>query len=170
MNPMSSGAMDFSSVPEKPADVIFDTKTKYKADSNPNKLNLGVGAYRDDNLKPYVLNVVKKAETRILKDLEDGVTNKEYLPIGGDMEYCKLSQQLILGEDNRQLNSGCVAGIQTLSGTGSLRVLGEFVKLFFPQCHNVVEFPNLGKSQKDLRQSWSQPKVLPLLEGIDQRA
>lgn len=148
MNPMSSGAMDFSSVPEKPADVIFDTKTKYKADSNPNKLNLGVGAYRDDNLKPYVLNVVKKAETRILKDLEDGVTNKEYLPIGGDMEYCKLSQQLILGEDNRQLNSGCVAGIQTLSGTGSLRVLGEFVKLFFPNATMWLSSPTWGNHKK----------------------
>jgi len=140
--------MTFADVPIKPPDVIFDTKTKYKADPNPNKLNLGVGAYRDDDLKPYVLNVVKKAEALMLKDLNDGVTNKEYLPIGGDQEFCKLSQKLILGDDNRQLNNGCVAGIQTLSGTGSLRVCGEFIKLFYPNSTIWLSNPTWGNHKK----------------------
>lgn len=145
---MNSGAMTFSAVPIAIPDAIFDTKAKYKADTNPKKLNLGVGAYRDDDLKPYVLNVVKKAERLMLKDLEDGVTNKEYLPIGGDAEFCKLSQKLILGEDNKQFNSGCVAGIQTLSGTGSLRVLGEFVKLFYPNASIWLSNPTWGNHKK----------------------
>lgn len=145
---MNSGSMTFADVPIKPPDVIFDTKTKYKADPNPNKLNLGVGAYRDDDLKPYVLNVVKKAEALMLKDLNDGVTNKEYLPIGGDQEFCKLSQKLILGDDNRQLNNGCVTGIQTLSGTGSLRVCGEFIKLFYPNSTIWLSNPTWGNHKK----------------------
>jgi len=157
LNPMAGG-IDYSNVPALPPDPIFHTKTAYKQDPDPRKLNLGVGAYRDDNLKPYVLAVVKKAEQEILSDLMDGKTNKEYLPIGGDAEFVGLSQKLILG-DSPQLANNCVAGVQSMSGTGSLRVLGEFSKLFFPNCTIWLSNPTWGNHKKIFRKAGLNQKM-----------
>jgi len=146
LNPMTP--VDYSSVPEKAPDAIFHTKTQFKKDPDPRKLNLGVGAYRDNNLKPYVMPVVREAERRILAQLEAGEINKEYLSIGGDPEFCALSQRLVLGEDCLQKRQGCAAGVQTLSGTGALRVLGEFTKLFFPEATMWLSDPTWGNHKK----------------------
>jgi len=138
----------YSRVPEKAPDAIFHTKAQFKADTDPRKLNLGVGAYRTNALKPYVLPVVKKVEKLILSDLEEGKINKEYLPIGGDKEFIDLSQKLILGETCPRRKSNAVAGIQTLSGTGSLRVLGDFTKLFYPNATIYLSNPTWGNHKK----------------------
>jgi len=138
----------FSKVPEKAPDAIFHTKSQFKADTDSRKLNLGVGAYRTNELKPYVLPVVKKAERLILSDLEKGIINKEYLPIGGDQDFIELSQKLILGEGCPRRKSNAVAGVQTLSGTGSLRVLGEFTKLFFESATIYLSNPTWGNHKK----------------------
>jgi len=146
LDPMATA--DFSCVPAKAPDAIFHTKTQFKEDPDPRKLNLGVGAYRDDNLKPYVMPAVLEAERRIIAKLESGEINKEYLPIGGDKEFCVLSQRLVLGDNCDQIKNGCVAGIQTLSGTGALRVLGEFTKLFFPETTIWMSNPTWGNHKK----------------------
>jgi len=146
LDPMATA--DFSCVPAKAPDAIFHTKTQFKEDPDPRKLNLGVGAYRDDNLKPYVMPAVLEAERRIIAKLESGEINKEYLPIGGDKEFCALSQRLVLGDNCDQIKNGCVAGIQTLSGTGALRVLGEFTKLFFPETTIWMSNPTWGNHKK----------------------
>jgi len=145
INPMT--VIDYRSVPAKEPDAIFHTKTQFKKDPDPRKLNLGVGAYRDNNLKPYVMPVVQEAEKRILAQLEAGEINKEYLPIGGDPEFCALSQRLVLG-DSQQVKTGCVAGVQALSGTGALRVLGEFTNLFFPEATIWFSNPTWGNHKK----------------------
>jgi len=145
LNPMT--VVDYSIVPQKEPDAIFHTKTQFKNDPDPRKLNLGVGAYRDNNLKPYVMPAVLEAERRILAQLEAGEINKEYLPIGGDPEFCALSQRLVLG-DCYQVKNGFVAGVQTLSGTGALRVLGEFTKLFFPEATIWFSNPTWGNHKK----------------------
>jgi len=63
-----------------PADPILGTALAYKADPAQTKMNLGIGAYRDDNEKPYVFNVVRKVEQEIINDKS---LDKEYLPIDG---------------------------------------------------------------------------------------
>jgi aspartate/tyrosine/aromatic aminotransferase len=60
-------------------------------------MNLGVGAYRTDDEKPYVFNIVKKVEKEILDDLLSGKTDKEYLPIDGDATFRELSKRLVFG-------------------------------------------------------------------------
>lgn len=62
----------FQEVPQAPPDAIFNLTAQYKADSNSNKINIGVGAFRTDELKPYVLPVVKKV--RITRIIEKFVT------------------------------------------------------------------------------------------------
>jgi hypothetical protein len=50
----------FQEVPQAPPDAIFNLTAQYKVDPNPEKINIGVGAFRTNELKPYVLPVVKK--------------------------------------------------------------------------------------------------------------
>merc|ERR1719464_740731 len=90
--PQVVGSQDmFSTVQELPPDKIFFTKSAFKADTDSRKINLGIGAYRTNDGKPYVLNIVKKVEADLLADENQGLLNKEYLPIGGDGEFVKLS-------------------------------------------------------------------------------
>ncbi|KAK2092959.1 Aspartate aminotransferase, mitochondrial [Saguinus oedipus] len=84
-----------------PLDPVLGVTEAFKRDTNSKKMNLGVGAYRDDNGKPYVLPSVRKAEAQIAaKSL-----NEEYLPIRGLAEFCKASAQLALGENSEVLKS-----------------------------------------------------------------
>ena len=73
-----------------PPDPILGVSEAFKRDSNPTKMNLGVGAYRDDQGKPFVLPSVRKAENKILTSN----LNKEYAPIGGEPTYGNLSADL----------------------------------------------------------------------------
>jgi aspartate aminotransferase len=58
----------FGKIPMAPVDPILGTALAYNADKDPKKVNLGVGAYRDDNEKPYVFKVVRKVEQEIIND------------------------------------------------------------------------------------------------------
>jgi len=111
-----------------PPDPILGVTEAFKRDTNPNKMNLGVGAYRDDNGKPYVLPSVRLAESKIIERSMD----KEYAPISGPPEFCKASINLALGEGNEWVQNGLNATVQGISGTGSLRIGTAFLSAFFP--------------------------------------
>lgn len=121
-----------------PADPILGVSDAWRADPDPRKLNLGVGAYRTEDGKPLVLNVVRKAERRIL---DDPTQNKEYAPIEGNVEFCKLSRALAFGADCVAIKEKRIATVQALSGTGSLRVGGEFIRQHYPG-PKVMYLPN----------------------------
>lgn len=120
----------FENVPLAPPDAIFNLTTKFKADTDPKALNLGVGAYRDENGKPWVLPVVKEAEKILVQQLEAGEINHEYLPISGLDTFVKESSTLAIGADSAAVKEGRVGGVQCISGTGSLRAIGEFISKF----------------------------------------
>ena len=141
-----------------PPDKIFLTKTEFLNDPAEIKYNLGVGAYRTKHAKPYVLNVVRKVEQELANDLS---LNKEYFPIGGNKEFIANAQQLILSKkiyDNiiSNDNSG-IAGVQGLSGTGSLRLLFAFVKQSLCNNNNDLKVwisdPTWGNHKKLIRHS-----------------
>ena len=81
-------------VPMGPPDAILGITEAFKKDSNDTKINLGVGAYRDSQGKPYVLEAVKRAEALI----PSVYPNKEYAGIAGLDEFCRLSARLAFGE------------------------------------------------------------------------
>lgn len=118
-----------------PPDAILGVTEAYKRDTNSKKINLGVGAYRDDNGKPYILPSVLKAEEIIQCKNFD----KEYSPISGSAEFCKLSIQLAMGDDCKPVKEGCNATVQGISGTGSLRIGAAFFNSFAP--NKVVYLP-----------------------------
>ncbi|XP_063053527.1 aspartate aminotransferase, mitochondrial [Engraulis encrasicolus] len=123
----------WSDVQMGPPDPILGVTEAFKKDSNPKKMNLGVGAYRDDNGKPYVLSCVRKAEALIMgKGLD-----KEYLPIGGLGDFSKACAVLALGPKNEVLQSGRSITVQTISGTGSLRIGGNFLSRFHTAARDI---------------------------------
>ena len=105
---------------------ILGLVTAFNEDPNPKKVSLSVGAYRDSAGKPYVLPSVKEAERRVI----EANMNKEYAGITGLPDFAKLAIRFALGADSPLLVDGRVASVQTLSGTGACRVIGEFYSRF----------------------------------------
>jgi len=118
----------FSEIPAAPPIEVFKLSADYQADQTPNKVSLGVGAYRDDQGKPWILPVVKKAETELAKEIEEEKINHEYLPVLGHVAYAEAAKQLILGSESPAVKNGLSFGIQCLSGTGALRVGADFLQ------------------------------------------
>jgi len=115
-------------VPLAPPDSIFKLTSAYKADNFAQKVNLGVGAYRDDDNKPWVLPVVRKA-TQIL--LSDESLDHEYLPITGLANFTAAAAKLILGSSSPAIQDERVVSVQTISGTGANHLGALFLSRFY---------------------------------------
>ncbi|ORX55412.1 PLP-dependent transferase [Piromyces finnis] len=115
----------FNTLEAQPKDPIFALVDLYQKDENPNKINISVGAYRDENGNPYVLPVVKKAKQILLNDPN---ANHEYNPMTGVDSFCKNAAKVILGKDSPALIEDRCATIQTVAGTGALKIACEFLK------------------------------------------
>jgi aspartate/tyrosine/aromatic aminotransferase len=111
----------------------------FRKDASPEKINLGVGAYRDDNGKPYIFPAVAEAERRIAAD---ATINHEYLGIDGLESFCTLSRGLILGDDCPAIAEKRVVSCQALSGTGALRLGAEFINWFLKNTTPAVLISN----------------------------
>jgi aspartate aminotransferase len=117
-------ASRFASVVEAPPIEVFALNKAYVEDTFPQKVNLGVGAYRTDEGKPWVLPVVRQVEQQLAVDES---LNKEYLPVLGLELMASAATRMLLGPDSASLKEGRASGVQTLSGTGALRVGAEFL-------------------------------------------
>lgn len=124
-----------------PPDPIVGLNEAYAEDSSPNKINVGVGAYRSDDGLPYVLPCVKEAEQLITNNPN---LNHEYLGMVGDTQFVNLALKFVYGDDSKALAENRVAGVQTLSGTGGLRVFGELLAKKGGHKHIYVPNPTWG--------------------------
>jgi aspartate aminotransferase len=125
---MAATAFDASVVPQAPEDALFGLMAAFRADKDESKVDLGIGAYRDNNAKPWVLPVVKKADEILRKDPN---LNHEYLPIAGLAEFTTASQKLVLGADSPALKEKRVTSLQTISGTGAVHLGALFLAKFY---------------------------------------
>lgn len=135
----------FATIVQAPEDPILGVTVAYNKDQSPVKLNLGVGAYRTEEGKPLVLNVVRKAEQMLVHDQS---RVKEYLPITGVADFNKLSAKLIFGADSPAIQENRVTTVQCLSGTGSLRVGGEFLARHYHEKTIYIPQPTWGNHPK----------------------
>jgi aspartate aminotransferase len=115
-------------VPQAPEDALFGLMRAFRADESPDKVDLGIGAYRDDNAKPWVLPVVKKAD-EILRNDPD--LNHEYAPIAGVSTFTSKAAELIIGADSPAIKERRATSIQTISGTGAVHLGALFLAKFF---------------------------------------
>ena len=110
-------------------DKILGLNTVFKKDNNVNKINLIIGAYRTREGLPYKFNSVIAAEEKVFN------MNHEYLPMEGDIEFLSLAKKIYFNNNSSQYDS-----VQTLSGTGSLKLAGEFLGLY--HCNKNIHIPN----------------------------
>ncbi len=124
-----------------PPDPIVGLNEAYAQDDSPTKINVGVGAYRGDDGLPSVLPCVREAEKLIMNDTS---LNHEYLGIVGDTQFVNLALKFVYGDDSKVLAENRVAAVQTLSGTGGLRVFGELLANKGGHTHIYVPDPTWG--------------------------
>lgn len=123
----------WNDIPLAPPDKILGITEAYIKDTNSKKINLGVGAYRDNSGKPIIFPSVKEAERRLL-EVE---TEKEYTPIIGNKNFQKIVKNFIFNNSDKDTNGAKlisdnrIVTSQTISGTGSLRVIAEFLNRFY---------------------------------------
>ncbi|VEU22698.1 DEKNAAC103759 [Brettanomyces naardenensis] len=127
-----------SNIPQLPPDPLFGIKARFALDTHPNKVDLGVGAYRDENGKPWILPSVRLAEN-LLQHSAD--FNHEYLPITGLKSLTEEAAKVILGDESRAIKEKRVVSIQSLSGTGSLHLAAKLIALFFKPADGTTESP-----------------------------
>ncbi|MDR0933638.1 MAG: aspartate/tyrosine/aromatic aminotransferase [Burkholderiaceae bacterium] len=118
----------FSAIPMAMRDPILGITEAFNADTNPEKINLGVGVYYDDNGKVPQLQCVREAEAVMLKK----AMPHTYLPIDGLPSFITAVQKMVFGEDNPALREGRIITTQALGGTGALRIGADFLRRFSP--------------------------------------
>ena len=121
-----------------PKDPILGVTETYNADTNPKKVNLGVGVYFDDNAKVPVLQAVRTAEQKLAAT----AMPRNYLPIDGLATYNKAVQAVVFGADNTLVTSGRIVTVQTLGGTGGLKVAADYWRRVNPKAEAWISDPS----------------------------
>lgn len=127
-----------ASVEMAPRDPILGLNEQFNADLNPNKVNLGVGVYTDENGKLPLLRCVAAAEKLIAEELK----SRGYLPIDGLAAYDKAVQHLVFGAETPAVSEGRIATIQALGGTGGLKVGADFLRRLLPNSFVLISDPS----------------------------
>lgn len=127
-----------STVEMAPRDPILGITEAFNADTNPHKVNLGVGVYCDDNGKVPVLECVRRAE----QTLAASPLPKNYLPIDGMPAYDRAIQHLLFGADNAAVIQNRIVTVQTLGGTGGLKVGADLLRRIDPGAEVWISDPS----------------------------
>ncbi|MFT3812258.1 MAG: amino acid aminotransferase [Acidovorax sp.] len=127
----------FSHVPAYPGDPILSLMEDFQKDPRPNKVSLSIGLYFDEQGRLPVLQAVQKAADALAA--HQGPTG--YLPMEGMAQYRQLVQNLVFGAGHEAVRSRRIATVQTLGGSGALKVGADFIKRYFPSAEVWVSDP-----------------------------
>jgi aromatic-amino-acid transaminase len=128
----------FTAVEMAPRDPILGLNEQFNADTNPNKVNLGVGVYYDDNGKLPLLECVQAAEQQMMASPKP----RGYLPIDGIAAYDAAVKNLVFGAESEPVKTGRVATVQALGGTGGLKIGADFLKRINPGAKVLISDPS----------------------------
>lgn len=132
----------FSDLKARPADPILGLSVKFKADSNPNKIDLGPGIYKDAAGNTPVLECVKAAEA--IRTANE--TSKTYINSAGSALFADKITELALG-DHQVIRDKRIRTISTPGGTGALRIAGELINTSKPGATIWVSNPTWANHQ-----------------------
>src|SRR4051812_3978535 len=141
MNALASAPLSaplFASIEMAPRDPILGITEAFNADKNPNKINLGVGVYYDDNGKVPLLEWVKKSEALLMEK----AAPRTYLPIDGLAAYDKAVQELVFGADSAVVQEKRAITAQAIGGTGALKLGADFLQRFSPTSQVWISDPS----------------------------
>ncbi|CAM5192910.1 Aminotransferase OS=Castellaniella defragrans OX=75697 GN=HNR28_000298 PE=3 SV=1 [Castellaniella defragrans] len=127
----------FAAVELAPRDPILGLTEQFKADTRPTKVNLGVGVYCDDKGNIPLLKAVRQAEAKLFEQ----AAPRNYLPIDGIPGYNTGARALLLGADSPLIADHRSVTVQTLGGTGALKVGADFLKRILPQAQVAISNP-----------------------------
>jgi len=150
-----------ASVELAPGDPILGVTEAFVADRNPNKVNLGVGVYYDDNGKVPLLECVREVES------ERSASGKPwpYLPIDGLAAYDKAVQVLVFGADSTALKEGRIVTVQALGGTGGLKLGADFLKRLLPSSEVWISDPSWENHQAIFEGAGFKVRAYPYYEA-----
>jgi len=127
----------FSHVPPYGGDPILSLMESFQADPRAEKVSLSIGIYFDDAGRLPVLPSVRKAESAMLQEIGP----RPYLPMEGIADYRGAVQRLLFGASHDAVANGRIATVQTLGGSGGLKVGADFLHLYFPKAEVWVSDP-----------------------------
>ena len=127
----------FEHIDAYPGDPILSLNENFAKDPRTNKVNLSIGIYYDDDGRLPVMQAVREAEAQLLGE----VGPKPYLPMAGLATYRDAVQALVFGDDSPARADGRIATVQTLGGSGALKVGADFIKRYFPGAQVWVSDP-----------------------------
>ena len=128
----------FTSVSMAPRDPILGLNEEFASSQHPNKVNLGVGVYFDDNGKLPLLQCVQEAEKKLMST----PSARGYLPIDGIVAYDNAVKSLVFGANSQAVQSARVATVQGLGGTGGLKIGADFLKKLLPHAKVLISDPS----------------------------
>ncbi|SHK40560.1 aspartate aminotransferase [Marinobacter antarcticus] len=127
----------FETLKQLPQDPILQLMQTFRDDTRPDKVDLGIGVYKDDAGKTPIMASVHEAERRLL----EGETTKSYVGPAGSAGFNESMARLILGNSNSLIRDGRTSVIQTPGGCGALRMAAEFFRLCQPDTTVWVSTP-----------------------------
>jgi aromatic-amino-acid transaminase len=128
----------FAAIPMAPRDPILGITEAFNADTHPEKTNLGVGVYYDDQGKVPLLRCVQQAEALLMAKHSP----RTYLPIEGLAAYDKAVQELVFGADSDVVTGKRAITAQAIGGTGALKLGADFLKRFAPEAQVYISDPS----------------------------
>lgn len=153
----------FSNLPDAPVDEIFSLNHAYLTDSNPNKVNLGLGVYRTDEGQPWPLSSVEQVEQQLYT--QNDPARHEYLPIEGDSEFLGHARDLMFGlnkagadVEKERLAKLRIASVQSISGTGANHLGAAFLAHHLKPKHVWISIP-----------TWANHHTIWDLQGIERK-
>ncbi|MDO5666381.1 MAG: amino acid aminotransferase [Alcaligenaceae bacterium] len=128
----------YQNVEMAPRDPILGLNEQFNADTRPEKVNLGIGVYSDDSGRLPLLKAVRTAEQQQF----DGAKPRGYLPIDGLATYNKGAQALLLGRDSPVIAEGRAVTVESIGGTGALKIGADFLKTLVPDSTVYISDPS----------------------------
>ena len=157
----------FTAVEMAPRDPILGLNEQFAADTNPKKVNLGVGVYFDDNGKLPLLQCVQAAE----KTMMEKPAARGYLPIDGIAAYDAAVKGLVFGADSEPVRAGRVATVQGIGGTGGLKIGADFLKKLSPNAKVLISDPSWENHRALFTQAGFEVETYPYYDaahrGVD---
>jgi aromatic-amino-acid transaminase len=128
----------FEHIDAYPGDPILSLNENFQKDPRSNKINLSIGIYFDEAGRLTVMDAVRRAESALLTNAGP----RPYLPMAGTADYRSAVQELVFGKDRPALVEKCIATLQTIGGSGALKVGADFLKRYFPDSQVWISDPS----------------------------
>ncbi len=151
----------FQSLDILPPDPLLGIAAAFRQDTNPNKVDLGVGIYKTEEGATPILNSIQKAIAILTKQ----ETSKAYIAPQGHANFIEGMQTLLLGKGNPLLNSGRLTSVQAPGGTGSLRLGSELIAKANPNATVWVSDPTWANHVPLMKSAGLELKTYPYYDA-----